>query len=258
MDRTSRRVFGSEPYRAQYGQEDRDYERVWNRGDDYRDIIGRDRDYRMSNLDVNREDQWREGRTFGDRFSGRDEGRPSFRRDRDFDRGLAGRIGQERWDIGARRSRWQREPLAARDIMTRNVKGVMRDTTLREAAQVMKDENCGIVPVVDQNMRLLGVLTDRDIVMRTLRDDRPLGQVRVSEVMTDEVECVTADERLTDVIDLMGHRQIRRVPVVDREDRLVGIISMGDIATRADYDEDLQDSLERISSRRSFWSRIFG
>ena len=72
--------------------------------------------------------------------------------------------------------------------------------------------------------------------------------------MTDDVSAVTEDEPLTSVLDLMGRKQIRRVPVVDRNDRLLGIISMADIAHRADYDEDLQDAFERISSRRSFWS----
>ena len=79
-------------------------------------------------------------------------------------------------------------------------------------------------------------------------------QLRVEDVMTDDVSAVTEDEPLTSVLDLMGRKQIRRVPVVDRDDRLLGIISMADIANRADYDEDLQDAFERISSRRSFWS----
>ncbi len=153
--------------------------------------------------------------------------------------------------------RWEKEPLTARDVMTRNVRSVQPHTSLRDAAQLMKDENCGIVPVVDESMRLLGVLTDRDMVIRAFREDKVPSQVRVQEVMSDEVEALTEDERLTDVIELMGRKQIRRVPVVDRNDRLLGIISMSDVANRADYDEQLQQALERISSRRSFWSRFF-
>jgi CBS domain-containing protein len=56
---------------------------------------------------------------------------------------------------------------------------------------------------------------------------------------------------------LMGRKQVRRVPVVERDDRLVGIIAMADIATRADYDDELQEALDRISARRSFWSRFY-
>jgi CBS domain-containing protein len=156
-------------------------------------------------------------------------------------------------DQGQGRRFWQREPLAARDVMTRNPRTVSRQSAHREAAAIMRDENCGVVPVVDANGRLEGILTDRDIVVRGVAHDRA-QELRIEDVMTDDVSAVTEDEPLTSVLDLMGRKQIRRVPVVDRDDKLLGIISMGDIANRADYDEDLQDAFERISSRRSFWS----
>lgn len=155
-------------------------------------------------------------------------------------------------DEGQGRRFWQREPLSARDVMTRSPRTVTRQSPIREAALVMRDENCGVVPIVDAAGRLEGILTDRDIVVRGLVDEGLLR--RIEEVMTDDVSAVTEDEPLTSVLDLMGRKQIRRVPVVDRNDRLLGIISMADIANRADYDEDLQDAFERISSRRSFWS----
>jgi CBS domain-containing protein len=154
-------------------------------------------------------------------------------------------------DQGQGRRFWQREPLSARDVMTRAPKSVGRSSPIREAAVIMRDENCGVVPVVDSAGRLQGILTDRDIVVRGLVNEAGL---RVEDVMTDDVSAVTEDEPLTSVLDLMGRKQVRRVPVVDRNDRLLGIISMADIANRADYDEDLQDAFERISSRRSFWS----
>ena len=155
-------------------------------------------------------------------------------------------------DEGQGRRFWQREPLAARDVMTRNPRTVTPQSSYREAAVIMRDENCGVVPVVDGAGRLEGILTDRDIVVRGLVSEGVLR--RIEDLMTDDVSAVTEDEPLTSVLDLMGRKQIRRVPVVDRSDRLLGIISMADIANRADYDEDLQDALERISSRRSFWS----
>ncbi|HSP18201.1 MAG TPA: CBS domain-containing protein, partial [Myxococcaceae bacterium] len=164
----------------------------------------------------------------------------------------SGRDEQRAGDQGQGRRFWQREPLSARDVMTRNPKTVTRQTSIREAAVVMRDENCGAVPVVDGAGRLEGILTDRDIVVRGLVDENT--QRRVENVMTDDVSAVTEDEPVTSVMDLMGRKQVRRVPVVDRNDRLLGIISMADIANRADYDEDLQDAFERISSRRSFWS----
>ncbi|WNG41272.1 CBS domain-containing protein [Archangium violaceum] len=160
-------------------------------------------------------------------------------------------------DETQRRGRWKREPLTAREIMTRHVKGVHLDSSLREVARVMKEEDCGIVPVVDERGRLRGVLTDRDLVIRTLAEGRPPDNMVARDIMTDDVEAVTPDEDIHSIIALMGRRQVRRVPVVERDDRLAGIISMADIATRADYDEELQEALDRISARRSFWSRLY-
>lgn len=155
-----------------------------------------------------------------------------------------------------RRTRWQREALTAREIMTREVKAVTKQSTLKNVAEVMKDENCGIVPVVDEQHKLLGVVTDRDIVIRALAEDKTVSELKVEDIMTDDVEAVTPDEELKDVIELMGNKQIRRIPVVDKDDRLCGIISMGDIANRADYDEDLQETLEKVSAKRSFWGGL--
>lgn len=156
-----------------------------------------------------------------------------------------------------RRGRWHREPLIAREIMTRQVKGARLDSGLREVARIMKDEDCGIVPVVDKQGRLRGLITDRDMVIRTLAEGRPPDNMLARDIMTDDVEAVTPDEDIHSIIALMGRRQVRRVPVVERDDRLVGIISMADIATRADYDAELQDALDHISARRSFWSRLY-
>ena len=170
-------------------------------------------------------------------------------------------LGMGYGDFGVRREtgkrRWKREPVLARDIMTGNPESVRPESTLRDVARIMRDENTGIVPVCSAEGKLLGVVTDRDIVMRTLADDESPANAMARDVMTADVEAVTPDEELRDVVHLMGEHQIRRVPVVERGDRLVGIISMADVATRADYDEDLQDALEEISAKRSFWSKMF-
>lgn len=171
--------------------------------------------------------------------------------------GQPGQPGPSREETQRREGRWKREPLTAREIMTRHVKSVHLDSSLREVARVMKEEDCGIVPVVDERGRLRGVLTDRDLVIRTLAEGRPPDTMHARDIMTDDVEAVTPDEDIHSIIALMGRRQVRRVPVVERDDRLAGIISMADIATRADYDEELQQALDRISARRSFWSRLY-
>jgi CBS domain-containing protein len=157
---------------------------------------------------------------------------------------------------GLLRRRWQHEPLTAREIMTRGVKTVRRDSPLREVAQIMKDEDCGVVPIVDEQGILVGIVTDRDLVVRAFTGGKTPDQLRAGDVMTDDVECVHPEEDIHSIIALMGKKQIRRIPVVERNDRVIGIISMGDIANRADYDEELQEALDRISSKRSFWSRL--
>jgi CBS domain-containing protein len=156
----------------------------------------------------------------------------------------------------APRRRWKREPLTARDIMTRSVRTARRDSPLREVAQLMRDEDCGVVPIVDDEGCLLGLVTDRDLALRAFTGSRPLDSLRAGDVMTEDLEAVLPDEHLHGVIELMGRRQVRRVPVLEPGDRLVGIIALGDIASRADQDEELQEALERISARRSFWSRL--
>lgn len=163
---------------------------------------------------------------------------------------------EHRGMLAGLRRRWQREPLTAREIMTRGVKTVRRDAMLRDVAQLMKDEDCGVVPIVDDRGCLVGIVTDRDLVIRAFTGGRTPDQLRAADVMTDDVECVHPDEDIHSIISLMGKRQIRRIPVVERDDRVIGIISMGDIANRADYDEELQEALDRISSKRSFWSRL--
>ncbi|NRD64145.1 CBS domain-containing protein [Corallococcus exiguus] len=157
---------------------------------------------------------------------------------------------------GASLRRWKREPLSARDIMTRQVRTARRDSSLREVAQLMRDEDCGVVPIVDAEGRLLGLVTDRDLALRAFAGQRAVDGLRAADVMTEDLEAVLPEEDLHGVIELMGRRQVRRIPVVEPDDRLVGIIALGDIASRADQDEELQEALERISSRRSFWSRL--
>ncbi|NTX56212.1 CBS domain-containing protein [Myxococcus llanfairpwllgwyngyllgogerychwyrndrobwllllantysiliogogogochensis] len=140
--------------------------------------------------------------------------------------------------------------------MTRNVRTARRDSSLREVARLMKEEDCGVIPIVNEHGRLEGIVTDRDIAIQAFSGGQPPEQLRASDVMTDDVPAATPDETLHTLVDIMAREQIRRVPVVERDDRLIGIVTMGDIAKHADADEELQRALERISSRRSFWSRL--
>lgn len=115
------------------------------------------------------------------------------------------------------------------DAMTRDVQVIKPDQSLVDAARLMADCDCGALPVAD-NDRLVGMLTDRDIVVRGLAQGKT-PDTRVQDVMSADVKYCFEDEDLDDVAHNMGDLQVRRLPVVSRDKRLVGIVSLGDIAT---------------------------
>jgi CBS domain-containing protein len=131
------------------------------------------------------------------------------------------------------------------EIMSRDPQLIKGNDTVRRAAQLMADCDCGFLPVADDD-RLIGTITDRDIALRAIGNGRG-PDCPVSEVMTRDVKYCFDDEDLSHVADNMGDLQIRRLPVVDREKRLVGIVSLGDIAIESALHEDAADALSGIS-----------
>lgn len=131
------------------------------------------------------------------------------------------------------------------DIMTREVLTVRPDDMISRAAQIMKDADVGSVPVCD-GKTLHGMITDRDIAIRVVAASRPADQTRISEAMTPEVFWCYEDEDIGDVLDKMGDRQVRRIPVVSRDKQLVGIVSLGDMATQRSGTQ-VESALEDIS-----------
>ena len=117
------------------------------------------------------------------------------------------------------------------DIMSTDVTTIQPQESLRRAAQCMQELDVGALPVCDGE-RLLGMLTDRDIAVRGVADGLDPDQACVSDIMSPEVTCCTADQDSDDAKRLMGDHQIRRLPVVDADRRLVGIVSLGDLALR--------------------------
>jgi CBS domain-containing protein len=118
-------------------------------------------------------------------------------------------------------------------VMTPNPACCRPDTSLREVARMMLDNDCGEIPVTDESMRPLGVVTDRDIVVRAIAEGRDANGVNAGEIMSTPPTTVSTDAKLSDVIDVMESRQIRRVPVVDQDGRLCGIVAQADIALEA-------------------------
>jgi CBS domain-containing protein len=117
------------------------------------------------------------------------------------------------------------------DIMSTDVRTVQPQDSLRRAAQCMQELDVGALPVCDGE-RLLGMVTDRDIAVRAIADGLNPDEACVSDIMTPDVAFCTADQDAEEAKRLMGARQVRRLPVIDDDRRLVGIVSLGDLATR--------------------------
>ncbi|HEY8877450.1 MAG TPA: CBS domain-containing protein [Roseateles sp.] len=131
------------------------------------------------------------------------------------------------------------------EIMSTDVRTIQPQESLRRAAQCMQELDVGALPVCDGE-RLLGMLTDRDIIVRGIADGLNPDQACVSDIMSPQVEYCTADQDAEEAKRLMGAKQLRRLPVVDQDRRLVGIVSLGDLATReaGHIDEALREISE--------------
>ena len=128
------------------------------------------------------------------------------------------------------------------DIMTHIVEVIQRDDTIQHAAQRMHDLDVGSLPVVDAKA-LVGIVTDRDIAVRGVATGMIPQEARVSDVMTADVHWCSADETVEQVLALMGDEQVRRLPVLNAAKEIVGIVALGDLATRqpAPTDEALRE-----------------
>ena len=115
------------------------------------------------------------------------------------------------------------------DIMTRDVATVRTDEKASAAARLMWDCDCGALPVLDESARAVGVITDRDICMATLFQDRPPSQFPVSLAMSRELHFCLPEHDVTTAEQRMRVQQIRRLPVLDADRRLLGIVSLADI-----------------------------
>ena len=275
--------------------------RYRNELDDERDYYPREDRLRRENFG-GYDESWRGGRRFDD------ERRPDYNRSRfgeraeyDYDEPRYANYGDrgERFRDDVRRSslyegrgdlgtgRWreqeygpERSRLRCRDIMTRELVVATRDTTIVEVARMMKQEDVGVIPVVeydapagngrtegsernyqDRNYargKLTGLITDRDIVLRCVADNKDCASVRAEDVMSVDIYTAKPNDRVVDVIRKMGDKQVRRIPVCNDNGYLVGMISMADIATETRQDRELAEALEEISKGSSFWNRLFG
>jgi CBS domain-containing protein len=137
------------------------------------------------------------------------------------------------------------------EVMTSDVEVASPDDLLQTAAQLMADADTGMLPVCNSE-RLVGVLTDRDVVVRAVAEAKSPAECTVSEVMTGDIRYCFADDESEDVARKMGEWQVHRLPVLDQEKRLVGIVSLGDLALEAPKEARVGKAMNRIvaGSRR--------
>lgn len=132
-----------------------------------------------------------------------------------------------------------------RDVMTPHPRTLTPEDTIQSAACIMRDEDTGAVPVVEDGRTVVGMVTDRDIVVRAVAAGGQLNRP-VREIVTSAVVTATPEMSTREAAQLMSEHQIRRLPVVDGE-RLVGIVSLGDIAVKEGKDSRSGDTLQSIS-----------
>lgn len=118
--------------------------------------------------------------------------------------------------------------MQVQELMTPSVKTIDSTATVLEAAEIMRDQDVGALPVSDAE-RPIGMLTDRDIVVRALADYRDPSQTRVRDIITPRLSTVYNDQDVTEAVDLMARDQVRRLLVLDRSQAPVGILSLGDL-----------------------------
>jgi len=138
------------------------------------------------------------------------------------------------------------------ELMSRNPCTVTPDTPVSEAARLMKEEDIGMVPVIERvggaetRGRLVGVITDRDIAIRTVAEGRA-ADAPVRDVMSSGVRTATPSDSVESVMELMGREQVRRIPIVDERGSLVGVVSQADLARKAKNEGHVERTVEQIS-----------
>ena len=211
--------------------------------------------------------------------------------DRNWDQNRRSTLDDLRGDLSTRRrdDRYgsDRSRLRCREIMTKDLAVAQKDTPVTQVALMMKQEDTGVIPVVEYDVmggngrtgdddrtedrndrryenrnysrgKLVGLITDRDIVVRGVAEGKECTTTRAEDIMSVDVHTVRPNDRIVDVINKMSDKQVRRIPVVNENNYLVGMISMADVAVETHDDRELGDALEQISKSTSFWTRLFG
>lgn len=187
---------------------------------------------RLGDTGIEQESDWWDEATgaVSSWFDGEDERRTGRQSGRDYP--------------GNGRNRQNLNTVAAHKVMTRDVATVYPNDSVQFAARIMRDEDCGALPVVNRRGQLIGMITDRDITVRLVAEGYDTAHELVKDCMTDEAFACHAEESVRDCMSVMSRHQIRRLPIIDDHDRVVGIVSQADLARWADN--------QRRSVKRAF------
>jgi CBS domain-containing protein len=134
------------------------------------------------------------------------------------------------------------------DVMTKNPRAVETNASVVEAARLMKEEDVGIAPVVEGG-RLVGAITDRDIVLRVIAEGKDPQSTTVREIASTDLVTVDPQQDLDEALRLMARHQVRRLPVVEEDGKLVGVLAQADVAREAD-EKKTGELVEEISENR--------
>jgi CBS domain-containing protein len=139
--------------------------------------------------------------------------------------------------------------MKCKDLMTVNPSCCLTTDTVHNAAQLMKSEDVGSIPILNdlENRRLEGIVTDRDIVLQVVAEDRDPNNTRVSEIMTTDVATCRVDDDAHKALHLMEEHQVRRILVVNDNGQLAGIVSQADVATRLGEPASTAEVVKEIS-----------
>jgi len=124
--------------------------------------------------------------------------------------------------------------MTVKDLMTANVKSCRADADLASVAKIMWDHDCGTVPVVNEDRKVIGMITDRDICIAAATRSTAPANIRVRDVTSGHVHTCSSDDSVSTVLRTMKERRVRRLPVLDQHGHLVGIVSVNDLVARAD------------------------
>jgi CBS domain-containing protein len=135
-----------------------------------------------------------------------------------------------------------------RDLMTQSPACCTPQTPITEAARMMLENDCGLIPVVDnlQDLRLVGAITDRDITTRVVAEGMDPGSTMVNAAMSEEIAALGPDAGIDQCVRLMAERMVRRIPIVDTDRRLIGIVAQADLARASAEEPELEDELAEM------------